>query len=468
MAMLVTREQPSEIRWRFYAWLIYLNQVLMEFVRTPGNAFLIVEAPVRHGKSELCSKFFPAWYLLGHPDQRVILTGHNGEFATVYGRAVRNILTVWGPKLGILDISRDSSAADRWDIEGRSGGMIAVGVGQPPQGRGGNLIVIDDPIKSAVDAHSPVAQENCWRWYKEDIRPRLEPNGKIAIIMARRDEKDLVGRLKEREKQGSDDGKPVDHWKVIHLPALAEPTEDMPDPLGREWGQPLCPQRFPLESLLPLQDDPIVWESLYQNRPSLPEGELFKTHWWNYVKGVPYQTKFLRWWDMAGTEQKHGTDPDWTAGVLLGFHEGRTFIVDANRIRATDLEVERFIKSTAQNDDKLTRTRVPIIMEQEPGSSGKSTIAHYTRKILQGHIFEGRRSTGDKVLRARPFAGQVQAGNVFLMEAPWNQDFVNEFRLFPTPSSHDDWVDATCLGFNAWNDASVTVSTYEKKSRRSR
>lgn len=450
-----------------------LNRKLVDLERRQdGRRFLMVEAPVRHGKSEIGSRFFPAWYLGKNPDHRYIQTGADNELAKGFGRFSRDLLVQHGGSTFGVEVSKASRAADRWDIEGHRGGLVAVGVGQPPVGRGGNAIGVDDPIRKSADAYSKARREEIWRWWQFDIRPRLEPNGIILFIMSRWHEDDLAGRLQKRQEQGAYDELPVDSWEILHLPALAEPTEDRPDPLGRERGQALCPERYDADALEELRSGvngvgPLAFEALYQNNPTIPEGTLFKKHWWKYVTGVPFDTKFLLWIDLAGTEEdaEKAADPDWTAATLLGFYEGRTFIVWSDRVRSEAEDLERWLKYAARHVDRLTNSRVPIVIEQEPGSESKSYMSHIKRNVLRGHAVESKRSTEDKVARSMPLAGQVQAGNVYIVEGDWNETLVEEFRLFPN-GTHDDIVDTVVLGFNHWNDDRTSISTYQKKTPR--
>lgn len=100
-----------------------------------------LSAAVRHGKSEYASLWLPAWFLGTNPDKRVILATHEARFARNWGRRVRNILAEYGPDLFGIEPARDNAAADEWGIEGHDGGMLTVGVGGAPIGRGADLCI---------------------------------------------------------------------------------------------------------------------------------------------------------------------------------------------------------------------------------------------------------------------------------------------------------------------------------------
>jgi predicted phage terminase large subunit-like protein len=152
----------------------------------------------------------------------------------------------------------------------------------------------------------------------------------------------------------------------------------------------------------------------------------------------------IRSWDLAATEARPGTDPDWTVGVLMGRSpDGCFHILDVRRVRTTPQGVENLVLQTAEQDGRNVR----VLMEQEPGSSGKSLVQHYA-KVLAGWPFSADRQTGDKQTRANPFSSQVEAGRVFLVRAPWNTAFLDELEAFPHYGSHDDQVDAASAAFN--------------------
>src|SRR5262249_50256619 len=125
---------------------------------------------------------------------------------------------------------------DEWEIKG-GGSYRAAGVGGGVTGRGADLLIIDDPGRSRDDANSEAFRERVWDWYTNDMRTRLEPGGAIILIQTRWHEDALAGRILK-----SADGP---NWTVVSLPAEAE--ED--DPLGREVGAALCPERFDIAAL---------------------------------------------------------------------------------------------------------------------------------------------------------------------------------------------------------------------------
>lgn len=167
---------------------------------------------------------------------------------------------------------------------------------------------------------------------------------------------------------------------------------------------------------------------------ALASGEFFERGWFEYVRNAPPNASWVRYWDLASTKD----GGDWTRGALVGLSNGIWYVKDMRGLQGGPAEVEQLIRQTAANDGRT----VSIRMEQEPGSSGKTVIDHYARRVLVGFDFQGVRSTGSKIDRARPLAAAAENGNVRLVEGgDWITDFVDEFAIFPN-GSHDDQVDA--------------------------
>lgn len=423
----------------------YLNSILLRLaareLRAEGYVGVIIEEPPRVGKSELTSHYFPAYYLGTYPDDRIMFASYEADFAASWGRKVRDTVDKWGEALYGIEVSNVSSAAGRWDLKKpHKGGMMTAGVGGSFTGRGANLLVVDDPIKNAKEADSETIRNAHYSWWKTTARTRLEPDGIICLIMTRWHEDDLAGRLKRDMQEDPD----ADQYLVVRLPMVAEePDEEYPevDPLGRAPGDLLFPERFGWNDVTPIQTrQDRTWFALYQQRPTQQEGAMFLRDWFDVVPRplVPHCRKQVRRWDMAATEEGEGYNPDYTVGAKVGLGpDGIYYVHDLVRFRESPAKTESKIKATAAAD----RKGVKITMEQEPGSSGKTVISHFRRKVLRFYTFRGVRSTGDKIHRAETFASLAEQGDVKLVRADWNKEFFNEVTKFPY-GAHDDIVDA--------------------------
>lgn len=188
--------------------------------------------------------------------------------------------------------------------------------------------------------------------------------------------------------------------------------------------------------------DPVTRSQLLNGDWTVREpGGMFERGWFEIIDEAPANIPAVRYWDLAATEAKPGSDPDWTVGALLSYAAGITYVCDIVRLRAKPGDVERTIRRTAEADGRGVR----IHMEQEPGSSGVNVIDHYRRNVLPEFAFYGDKVTGDKTERARPLSSAAQAGNVKLVRGAWNAAFIDEAEAFPV-CAHDDQVDAVSGG----------------------
>jgi hypothetical protein len=154
--------------------------------------------------------------------------GHGG---IDFGRDVRNIIGSEEYR-ALFDtrLAEDSQAKGKWHTS--AGGIYyAVGIGGSVLGRGGDVILIDDPYSSMEDALSEITRKNVWEWYTGTAYNRLMPNGAIVVINHRMHEDDLSGRLLAQQTAGGD------KWEVVELPAISETNEAL-------W-----PEAYPIDAL---------------------------------------------------------------------------------------------------------------------------------------------------------------------------------------------------------------------------
>lgn len=416
------RYQPAK-----HLWL--LNEYLLKVSKGEITRLMICMPP-RHSKSMTTSEYFPAWYLGKYPDRSVILTSYESDYAASWGRKVRGLIEEYGSSMFPHEITtrKDSRAANRWNIEGHTGGMYTAGAGGALTGKGGELIIIDDPHKNDQEAASPTIQEKIWDWYQATLLTRLHPGGCIILILTRWHTGDLAGRLLEHE--GED-------WTVLSLPAIAEEN----DMLGREPGEPLWPERFPLPFLNKIKSTqrPFFWSALYQQRPYDEEGGMFQPEWFEIVDEVPSSLRYTRGWDFAATQDAG----DYCGGILMGYKNGLYYVVDAQQFRKDGEGVLQKIESVAHQDGHRARIR----WEQEKASAGKILSASMKKTIFKGFNAEGVTPSGSKEVRATPFSNAVKAGLVKILRGEWNRKYLEQLKLFPY-GKNDDMVDGSAYAFN--------------------
>ena len=405
-------------------------ETIESFLRSDRRG-LMISMPPRHMKSTIGAECLPAWWLSRHPQGEVIIASYNQTQARKMSRARRQRFASEMHRMLFGTASFSIDAADEFQLAGKFNGrpsLIAAGVGSGLTGSGGDLIIIDDPVKDMEEADSETMRDKVYDWYTSVASTRLSPGGHIILIMTRWHHDDLAGRIL------NDD---AENWQVLNLPAIdAE-------------GNALWPERFPVSDLESKRAamGSRVFEALYQGRPTPLEGGMFKRDWFRFGGRLPSDVVRCRYWDKAATHD----DGDWTVGCLMSMQDGRYCIEDIVRLQGSPYEVQQTIRQTAERDGPEVRIR----MEQEPGSSGVDVIDFYSRNILTGYDFRPDKVTGNKELRAGPMAAAMECGNLHMVRASWNRDLMDEMLEFPL-GQHDDQVDA-CSG--AFRELSSNVST---------
>lgn len=396
---------------------------------------LMIEMPPRHAKSTTVDEFFLPYYLLEHPDDRVILASHTADFARTWGRKARRVVEEWGPVLYGLNVRHDTSAANDWEIEGYRGGMLTAGIGGAITGRGANILVIDDPVKDAQEAASETIQERNIDWYRTTANTRLEPGGVQVLIMTRWHEADLAGRLLDEEAH---------EWTVLRLPAIAEEH----DQLGRQVGEALWPERYDVKALADIQYgkvDPLTgqrhggigsyaWSALYQQHPTPPEGGMFKRSAWQYYDEAPqgYHPGAI-FVDTAGWDMK--PTGDWAAFASVIRVQKDLFWLNGKHGHWT------FPQLLEELRNEHARTGLPIVVEKVPWAM---PLIQVLQRELSGIVpFEIKGVK--KEVRAEAASPYQEAGNFYLpRRGQWVSEFVDEHAAFPN-GAHDDWVDTTSM-----------------------
>jgi len=412
-----------------------LIDVLERVANDELDRVMVFMAP-RHGKSETVSRLFAAYYLYTHPERWVGLNSYAAELAYTLSRNARENYVSGGGKL-----KESASAVKHWETQ-HGGGLWAAGVGGPITGKGFHLGIIDDPLKNAEEAASETIREKQKDWYRSTFYTRSEPGAAVVVIQTRWNEDDLSGWLLSEEVGA----RHPQRWHIVNMPAIAEPQQEFPatctvEPDSRQDGEPLCEERYSADDLRDIEESVggYYWSALYQQRPAPRAGGLFKREWFQVVGAAPAEASRIRGWDKAASEDSG----DYTAGVkVVRDSEGVFYIEDVIRGQWSVLDRERISRQVAEIDGH----DVLIWLEQEPGSGGKES-AQATIRNLAGFAAYAETSTGDKVLRAEPFAAQCEARNVKLVKGEWNAKYLDELAVFPY-GKHDDQVDASSLAFN--------------------
>jgi predicted phage terminase large subunit-like protein len=411
----------------------------LDQVAAGGCDRLMVQMPPGSAKSTYGSMLFPAYFLARHAQGQVIATAHTASLATYFGRQVRGLVVAHADWLDVR-IAQESRASARFSTVAGSE-YFSAGVRGPITGRRADLIIIDDPIKSWAEAESRAARDALYDWYRAELSARLKPGGRVVLIMARWHEDDLAGRLLASETG----------WSSLVLPALAEAG----DVLGRGPGDALWPEVLGAGEIIRRRAEvgERAFAAMYQQAPRPPMMALFKADRVGLLAVAPETVRCVRAWDLAARAASAGRRPDYTVGLKLGMTaEQKLVVLDVVRLQAGPAEVEARIQAAARADGAATILALP----QDPGQAGVAQVAMLTRGLLGFHVIATPES-GPKVTRAMVAATQVDAGNLALVAAPWNDAFLAELRAFPN-GDKDDQVDALSRAVNTLATASAAMA----------
>jgi predicted phage terminase large subunit-like protein len=397
------------------------------------NKRLIIQMPPRHGKSELCSKYFPAWYLGVFPHKNVILTSATDDLAMDFSVAARDLISEHGHLFG-TSLRPDRASAQRWGTTD-GGGLRAAGVGGAIMGRGADLLIIDDYFKNVEEALSETIRRKMYQWYLTTSRSRLSPTGAQVIIATRWHFNDLIGEiLATAEKTGEE-------WRTINFPAIGDD------------GAALWPEQWPLELLEPTKRGyyesgyPWMWEALYQQVP--PETmdtewppEYFADIWSDYWPPENERVITVVALDPS-VEESDKSDYSAFVAVCKG-HDGK-YYVDANIDRRDiALIVERGVEwmrdirpdAFGCETNQFQKLLLPMFRRALPGIGIDSSQIFGIKNTSLGSRFKDQKRT-----RIRSLTRVLAEGRLKIRRSPGSSLLVEQLKGFPS-HKHDDGPDA--------------------------
>lgn len=384
---------------------------------------LMVFMPPRHGKSQLVSIQFPAWFLGRNPDKRVLHASYSSHLSHRFSRLSRNLVASdgYGEIFPEIRPAKDSRSVEAWDIDGHRGGLISAGVGGSITGFGADLVIIDDPVKGVSEAHSECMREALKDWYRQDLRTRLEDKGRIVICQTRWHEDDLSGWLLEEAKREGES------WEVLHFPAL------------NGDGSALWPEKFSVTELERLRRSigSYAWEALYQGQPLPFGGGSLKRSWFrmSFTEDVPFLRRFVLGVDLAVSAKTHA---DYTVAVPLGVdEEGRYWIFRPYRAQAEWPETRKALIHHARS---FGVSQIGI----EKVAFQTAALQELRREpLLGGMTMVEIAADRDKITRCLDWSPLAEQGRIYLVDdgSGWHEVFLQECESFPR-GRHDDQVDA--------------------------
>jgi hypothetical protein len=290
---------------------------------------LIINGPPRSLKSIIESVAFVA-FVLGHqPWRRIFCISYGGELSSKHAADFRSIVTSdWYrrafPKMRI------SRNLENEVITSEGGFRKATWVYGTLTGLGGDIFIIDDPLK-AVDAQSNSLRNHLNDWFSSTLSSRLDnkATGIIVVVMQRVHLHDLTGHLLER----------LGDWAHLSLPAIAESDEEITIGDGKVYrrraGEALHPEREPLSVLENLRRElgPDVFSAQYQQSPVPPGGAMIRREWLHYydeLPKLPYYARTIQSWDTAA---KDGAQNDWSVCTTWKVADDCYYLIDLARGR---------------------------------------------------------------------------------------------------------------------------------------
>ena len=402
-------------------WHIDAITYQLERVRRGEIRRLIITLPPRNLKSICASVAFPA-FVLGHdPALRIVCASYSQDLTAKHARDCRAVVeSAWYQQLfprTRIDPRKNTEAEFETTARGY---RLGTSVGGTLTGRGGNLILIDDPLKPA-EAMSETRRAAVTEWYDTTLSSRLDRKTQdaIVLIMQRLHVDDLVGHVLEKGPK----------WTHLNLPAIADASQEIELGDGttyrREVGEILHPEREPMAVLEELKAamGSHGFSAQYQQTPVVPGGELIKQDWFRSYAQRPEPgqgDRIVQSWDTASKANKTNDFSVCTTWLIRG---SDYYLLDVLRKRLEFPDLRRRILAHA----KRYKAKAVLI---EDASSGAALIQDLRRegKIRPIAIRPDR----DKIVRLEAQSAVIEAGHVLLPKsAPWLDDFLLEVLAFP-------------------------------------
>ena len=420
---------PFKPNWHIDAMAHKVSQVATGEVKR-----LIITVPPRHLKSIIASVALPAWYLGHNPSERVVCVSYSAELAKTHANDFRRVVTdpIYQAVFPKMILSRETDSEIHTTLRGR---RYATSIGGTLTGRGGNLIVIDDPLKPA-DAVSDVSRQRVIEWYGNTLSTRADDKqtARTVVVMQRIHVDDLVGHLLETEAG----------FEVLNLPAVAQSTTTYDLGNGRthtrEKGDLLHPAHEPVEVLRAIKKSmgSMLYSAQYQQAPEPAGGKIIKRKMlrcYSELERLPTDRIVLSW-DIALSEKEAA---DYSACVVLLNRGDSYYVLEVIRDK---FPFNKLIDKIIEVKERYGRTASLVI---EEGAISYGLIQSLSEKHINVAPYKPK---GDKAERLISQIDLFEGGSVQLpKEAPWLDEFVSELLSFP--SRHDDQVDALTQGL-AW------------------
>lgn len=418
---------PLQIGWHTKLICDTINWAIERY-RKKISTTVVINIPPRHGKSDLCNRFLPPYFLGHFPEDEVIVISHNLELTQEFSRFSRNLIAdemyqdvfpAIEPDRANWNVRAWSIKKDRKEVRGKT---KYFGIQSGISGAGASLLIIDDYHATRQEAENELIRNKIWDEYNNGALTRLAPVYIQLILCTRWHIDDLVGRMLENP-----DAYPID--RLIKLPS------NNPE---YKTGV-LFPERYDKDylELRRQQLGEYAYSALYLQEPVQKGGNVFKVDQIKIVEQPPTRLKRLvRCWDLASSSDTG----DYTVGVKGGMVSINdlfyVYIDDVVRFRKTAPHRNKIIKGLALSEG------IPVVVEGF--GAYKDAYENLFDEVGKKCNLDRLNPPGSKEIKAQPLEPIMEFGRFYIRKAPWNEEFIEEFRSFPN-GKNDDIVDATSL-----------------------
>jgi len=388
---------------------------------------LVINVPPGHAKTSIISICWPCWEWLKNPQLRYLAASYSDDLAKRASKDRTDIIhSPWYQSL-FLTVPFFKDPKNRWEVThstlkeirtNKAGSMISTSIGGKATGMHGDRVLVDDPLK-AQDVHTINLARHV-EWFNQTMRTRVTSvkESAFVVVMQRLHQEDLAGVLIKD-----------DEWDHLRLPSEFEPAKKTVTSIGwedprTEEGEPLFPERFPVEHLRhqkgPFGLGPIAYAAQHQQDPVSGEGNIFQRGWWKFWSDDPKVKADARLpdevdrvigsWDMTF---KAGTDSDFVVGQVWAAKGADFYLLDQVRARLGFTETKHAFRSLAAEYPMVDRW---LVEEKANGSAIISELKDEIGGVISVVPLE------TKAARAAAVSGFVEAGNVYLP----SMDMIND------------------------------------------